>query len=67
MLVDKNKKAQVGETLRKQFPPRTADLTSTEFLAMFHGNDERISEASLGLSARLYSDVLRRFGELTAR
>jgi hypothetical protein len=28
-------KAQVGETLRKQFPPRIADLTSTEFLAMF--------------------------------
>jgi hypothetical protein len=28
-------KAQVGETLRKQFPPRTADLTSTEFLSTF--------------------------------
>jgi hypothetical protein len=29
-------KAQVGETLRKQFPVRTVDLTSTEFLSMFH-------------------------------
>jgi hypothetical protein len=28
-------KAQVGETLRKQFPPRTADLTSSEFLSTF--------------------------------
>jgi hypothetical protein len=28
-------KAQVGEALRKQFPPRTADLTSAEFLAAF--------------------------------
>jgi hypothetical protein len=28
-------KAQVGETLRKQFPPRTADLTSSEFLSAF--------------------------------
>jgi hypothetical protein len=28
-------KAQVGETLRKQFPLRTADLTSAEFLSMF--------------------------------
>ena len=28
-------KAQVGETLRKQFPPRTADITSTEFLSTF--------------------------------
>ena len=28
-------KAHVGETLRKQFPPRTADLTSTEFLSAF--------------------------------
>src|SRR5439155_21452424 len=28
-------KAQVGETLRKQFAPRTADLTSAEFLSTF--------------------------------
>jgi hypothetical protein len=28
-------KAQVGETLRKQFPPRTTDITSTEFLSTF--------------------------------
>lgn len=28
-------KAQVGETLRKQFPLRTADLTSAEFLSTF--------------------------------
>jgi len=28
-------KAQVGETLRKQFPLRTTDLTSTEFLSTF--------------------------------
>jgi hypothetical protein len=28
-------KAHVGETLRKQFPVRTADLTSAEFLSVF--------------------------------
>ncbi len=38
-----------------------------EFLSMFHGNDERVSEQSLGLTAELYLTTLERFGEATAR
>ncbi len=36
-----------------------------DFLAMFHGNDERVSEASLARTALLYVETLRRFGDLT--
>jgi acetylornithine deacetylase/succinyl-diaminopimelate desuccinylase-like protein len=34
-----------------------------EFLSMFHGDDERVSEVSLGLTAELYLRTLERFGE----
>lgn len=37
-------------------------LAFGEFLAMFHGHDERVSEESLGLTAALYRRVLERFG-----
>ncbi len=35
-----------------------------DLLAMFHGNDERVSEESLRLTAALYEHTLARFGEL---
>jgi acetylornithine deacetylase/succinyl-diaminopimelate desuccinylase-like protein len=38
----------------------------SEFLGLFHGNDERISVASLERTVELLSSVLARFGELTA-
>ncbi|HEX5630373.1 MAG TPA: M20/M25/M40 family metallo-hydrolase [Acidimicrobiia bacterium] len=33
-----------------------------DFLRMFHGPDERVSEASLGLTADLYVEILQRLG-----
>jgi acetylornithine deacetylase/succinyl-diaminopimelate desuccinylase-like protein len=37
-----------------------------DFLAMFHGPNERVGEASLGATAALYDAVVRRFSDLTA-
>jgi hypothetical protein len=37
-----------------------------DFLSMFHGDDERVSETSLGMTADLYLRTLQRYGELTA-
>jgi acetylornithine deacetylase/succinyl-diaminopimelate desuccinylase-like protein len=34
-----------------------------DLLAMFHGNDERVSERSLELTADLFAGTLRRFGD----
>jgi len=34
-----------------------------DFLSMFHGDDERVSEVSLGMTARLYAETLERLGE----
>lgn len=41
-------------------------LSFDEFLAMFHGNDERISVASLGMTTELLSKVVARFGARSA-
>jgi acetylornithine deacetylase/succinyl-diaminopimelate desuccinylase-like protein len=38
-------------------------LSFDEFLAMFHGNDERVSVASLGMTTQLLATVVERFGE----
>jgi acetylornithine deacetylase/succinyl-diaminopimelate desuccinylase-like protein len=37
-----------------------------DFLRMFHGHDERVSEDSLGLTARLIGATVERFGRLFA-
>jgi len=37
-----------------------------ELLAMFHGNDERVSEASVALTTDLLAETVRRFGERTS-
>jgi len=37
-----------------------------EFLSMFHGHDERVSEAALDLTVRHLAATIRRFGRLTA-
>ncbi|MCJ7724934.1 MAG: M20/M25/M40 family metallo-hydrolase [Acidimicrobiia bacterium] len=37
-----------------------------DLLSMFHGHDERVSEMSLGLTARHLLGTVQRFGELTA-
>jgi acetylornithine deacetylase/succinyl-diaminopimelate desuccinylase-like protein len=42
-----------------------ARLTFGEVLSLFHGTDERVSEASLGLTVELYRRMLERFGDLT--
>ncbi len=34
-----------------------------DFMAMFHGNDERVSVASLGATARLLARVVEAFGD----
>jgi acetylornithine deacetylase/succinyl-diaminopimelate desuccinylase-like protein len=36
-----------------------------EFLSMFHGDDERVGEASLEMTAELYRRTLERFGDLS--
>lgn len=40
-------------------------LDFDEFLSMFHGNDERISVASLGMTTELLTTVVERFGART--
>lgn len=40
-------------------------LTFSEFLGLFHGNDERVSVASLHRTTELLARVISRFGELT--
>lgn len=35
----------------------------SDFLGMFHGNDERVSVESLGLTARLLSRIIQRFSD----
>jgi acetylornithine deacetylase/succinyl-diaminopimelate desuccinylase-like protein len=35
-----------------------------DFLRMFHGPDERVSEASLGLTAELYLRTVQRLGAM---
>ena len=39
----------------------------SDFLGMFHGNDERVSVESLGLTAGLLSRIIQRFSDRTAR
>ncbi len=39
----------------------------SEFLGLFHGNDERVGVASLGLTARLLSRIIERLSDLTSR
>ena len=34
-----------------------------DFLRMFHGHDERVSEVSLGMTADLYLRTVQRLGE----
>jgi acetylornithine deacetylase/succinyl-diaminopimelate desuccinylase-like protein len=41
-------------------------VTFGEFLAMFHGRNERVSDESLALTTRHLAATVRRFGELTA-
>ncbi|MFH1103611.1 MAG: hypothetical protein V1757_01515 [Actinomycetota bacterium] len=36
-----------------------------DFLRMFHGPDERVSEESLGLTTDLIAEVVARFGDAT--
>jgi acetylornithine deacetylase/succinyl-diaminopimelate desuccinylase-like protein len=43
-----------------------ADEFST-FLSMFHGNDERVSVASLGATATLFERIIERFSDHVAR
>ena len=61
-------KAQVGETLRKQFPPRTADLTSTEFLSMFQRVLKRASkDGKLPCTAFILDEVQQYIGNSVER
>ena len=42
------------------------DVSFGEMLAMFHGNDERVSETSVGRTSRMLELTLERFGERVA-
>ena len=55
-------KAQVSETLRKQFAQRTADLTSSEFLSMVHRVLKRAGKGKLPCTVFVLDEVQQYIG-----